>query len=137
MLAEYGRKDTVGDRYAAAWVVDAFSRQGINYKHSERDPLGRWPSAERSTAAATGGVPGRDGRLGTGAIRPRFCRGQRTCPCGSRRGRGLFQVLRMSPRVVFLVLLLAFCCAVTVATVTAVRHVSHRPNPATLRNLES
>jgi hypothetical protein len=37
VLKEYGLRDTVGDRYAAEWVVDAFARHGINYKHSERD----------------------------------------------------------------------------------------------------
>jgi hypothetical protein len=36
-LKEYGLRDTVGDRYAAAWVTDGFARQGINYKHAERD----------------------------------------------------------------------------------------------------
>ena len=37
VLKEYGLRDTIGDRYAAEWVVDAFIRQGISYKHSERD----------------------------------------------------------------------------------------------------
>ena len=37
VLKEYGLRDTIGDRYAAAWVTDGFARQGINYKHSERD----------------------------------------------------------------------------------------------------
>jgi len=37
VLKEYRLKNTVGDRYAAAWVTDGFARQGINYKHSERD----------------------------------------------------------------------------------------------------
>jgi hypothetical protein len=37
VLKEYGLRTTIGDRYAAAWVVDGFARQGINYKHSERD----------------------------------------------------------------------------------------------------
>lgn len=37
LLKEYGLKSTTGDRYAAAWVVDAFMRCGIDYKHSERD----------------------------------------------------------------------------------------------------
>jgi hypothetical protein len=27
----------MGDKYAAAWVVDAFAKQGISYEHSERD----------------------------------------------------------------------------------------------------
>jgi hypothetical protein len=37
VLKQYGLRDTVGDRYAAEWVVDAFARQNIHYKHSERD----------------------------------------------------------------------------------------------------
>jgi hypothetical protein len=37
VLKEYGLRNTVGDKYAAAWVTDGFARQGINYKHSERD----------------------------------------------------------------------------------------------------
>ena len=37
VLKEYGLRDTIGDRYAAAWVTDGFARQGINYKHSDRD----------------------------------------------------------------------------------------------------
>jgi hypothetical protein len=37
VLKQYGLRDTIGDRYAAAWVTDGFARQGINYKHSERD----------------------------------------------------------------------------------------------------
>jgi hypothetical protein len=37
VLKQYGLRSTVGDRYAAEWVVDAFARQNINYKHSERD----------------------------------------------------------------------------------------------------
>jgi hypothetical protein len=37
VLKEYSLRDTIGDRYAAAWVTDGFARQGINYKHSERD----------------------------------------------------------------------------------------------------
>jgi hypothetical protein len=37
VLKEYGLRETIGDRYAAAWVTDGFARQGINYKHSERD----------------------------------------------------------------------------------------------------
>jgi hypothetical protein len=36
-LKQYGLKDTVGDRYAAAWVTEAFMHQGINYRHSDRD----------------------------------------------------------------------------------------------------
>ena len=36
-LKSYGLNETVGDRYAAAWVVDAFSKCGIKYSHSERD----------------------------------------------------------------------------------------------------
>ena len=36
-LKEYGLRETVGDRYAAQWVVDAFAKCGIKYAHSERD----------------------------------------------------------------------------------------------------
>lgn len=36
-LTEYGLRETVGDKYAAQWVVDAFAKCGIQYKHSERD----------------------------------------------------------------------------------------------------
>jgi hypothetical protein len=37
VLKEYGLHETVGDKYAHQWVVDAFAKRGINYKHSERD----------------------------------------------------------------------------------------------------
>ena len=37
MLRAYGLTETVGDRYAAEWVVSAFAANGITYKHSERD----------------------------------------------------------------------------------------------------
>jgi len=37
VLKSYGLHETVGDRYAAQWVVDAFAKCGIRYKHSERD----------------------------------------------------------------------------------------------------
>lgn len=36
-LKSYGLRETIGDRYAAEWVVDAFAKCGIAYKHSERD----------------------------------------------------------------------------------------------------
>ena len=36
-LKAYGLNATVGDRYAAAWVVDAFAQCGIKYNHSELD----------------------------------------------------------------------------------------------------
>jgi hypothetical protein len=36
-LKEYGLHRTIGDRYAAGWVVDAFAKCGIKYEHSERD----------------------------------------------------------------------------------------------------
>ena len=36
-LKSYGLKETVGDRYAAAWVVDAFAKCGIKYTHSDKD----------------------------------------------------------------------------------------------------
>jgi hypothetical protein len=37
LLASYGLKDAIGDRYGAAWVVSAFDRHSVYYKHSERD----------------------------------------------------------------------------------------------------
>jgi len=37
VLKSYGLAETTGDRYAAAWVVDAFAKCGIKYLHSERD----------------------------------------------------------------------------------------------------
>jgi hypothetical protein len=37
VLKEYGLHETTGDKYAAQWVVDAFAKCGINYRHSERD----------------------------------------------------------------------------------------------------
>lgn len=36
-LKSYGLTSTVGDKYAAQWVVDAFAKCGIKYAHSERD----------------------------------------------------------------------------------------------------
>jgi hypothetical protein len=36
-LKSYGLTKTVGDKYAAGWVVDAFAKEGITYEHSERD----------------------------------------------------------------------------------------------------
>ena len=36
-LKSYGLTETVGDKYAAEWVVDAFAKCGIRYRHSERD----------------------------------------------------------------------------------------------------
>lgn len=36
-LKAYGLSSTVGDKYAAQWVVDAFAKCGIKYSHSERD----------------------------------------------------------------------------------------------------
>jgi hypothetical protein len=36
-LKSYGITETVGDKYAAQWVVDAFAKCGITYQHSERD----------------------------------------------------------------------------------------------------
>jgi hypothetical protein len=36
-LKSYGLTETVGDKYAAEWVVDAFAKCGIKYAHSERD----------------------------------------------------------------------------------------------------
>jgi len=37
VLKSYGLAETTGDRYAAAWVVDAFAKCGIRYRHSELD----------------------------------------------------------------------------------------------------
>jgi hypothetical protein len=37
LLRSYGLRKTVGDKYAAAWPVDAFAKEGITYEHSERD----------------------------------------------------------------------------------------------------
>jgi hypothetical protein len=37
VLKSYRCYSTTGDRYAAQWVVQAFKRCGINYRHSERD----------------------------------------------------------------------------------------------------
>jgi hypothetical protein len=37
VLKEYGLHETTGDKYAAQWVVDAFAKVGILYRHSERD----------------------------------------------------------------------------------------------------
>jgi hypothetical protein len=37
LLSAYGLREATGDRYAAAWVVDAFDRCGVHYKHSDRD----------------------------------------------------------------------------------------------------
>jgi hypothetical protein len=37
VLKEYGLHETTGDKYAARWVIEAFAKVGINYKHSERD----------------------------------------------------------------------------------------------------
>ena len=36
-LKAYGAHRTIGDKYAAEWVVDAFRKCGIDYQHSERD----------------------------------------------------------------------------------------------------
>lgn len=35
-LKSYGIREVVGDRYAGAWVVEAFRKHGIVYRHSER-----------------------------------------------------------------------------------------------------
>ncbi len=37
VLKAYGLTRTVGDKYAAEWVVDAFAKAGIKYQHSDRD----------------------------------------------------------------------------------------------------
>ncbi len=36
-LKAYDLTRTIGDRYAAEWVVDAFAKVGIEYEHSDRD----------------------------------------------------------------------------------------------------
>lgn len=36
-LKSYGLHSTIGDKYAAEWVVDAFAKCGIRYEHSDRD----------------------------------------------------------------------------------------------------
>lgn len=35
-LKSYGLREVVGDRYAGAWVVEAFRKHGISYRYSER-----------------------------------------------------------------------------------------------------
>ncbi len=37
VLKAYGLTRTVGDKYEAEWVVDAFAKAGIKYQHSDRD----------------------------------------------------------------------------------------------------
>jgi hypothetical protein len=37
LLKSYELHEVTGDRYAAAWVVEAFAKEGITYRHSERD----------------------------------------------------------------------------------------------------
>jgi hypothetical protein len=37
VLMAYRCRSTVGDKYAAQWVVQAFRKCGINYQYSERD----------------------------------------------------------------------------------------------------
>jgi hypothetical protein len=37
VLKTYGIREVTGDKYSANWVVEAFARHGITYKHSERD----------------------------------------------------------------------------------------------------
>jgi hypothetical protein len=37
LLKSYGICETTGDKYAAQWVVDAFAKRGITYRHSTRD----------------------------------------------------------------------------------------------------
>jgi hypothetical protein len=36
-LKSYDLTRTVGDRYSAGWVVEAFAKEGVAYEHSERD----------------------------------------------------------------------------------------------------
>jgi hypothetical protein len=37
LLKSYGLRNTTGDHYAGQWVVDAFSKCGIQYRHSDRN----------------------------------------------------------------------------------------------------
>jgi hypothetical protein len=37
VLKSYGLSETVGDKYGAGWIPDAFSKHGISYRPSERD----------------------------------------------------------------------------------------------------
>lgn len=37
LLRTYGLSEITGDKYAAGWVVEAFLKEGIIYRHSERD----------------------------------------------------------------------------------------------------
>jgi hypothetical protein len=37
LLRQYGLSSTTGDRYAAGWIPDAFSKAGVAYAYSERD----------------------------------------------------------------------------------------------------
>lgn len=37
VLKSYDLRNTIGDKYAAAWVVEAFAKNGIRYDHSDRD----------------------------------------------------------------------------------------------------
>ena len=44
-MKAYGLSETVGDQYAKAWVVDAFAKCGIKYKHSKLDRSGVYGEA--------------------------------------------------------------------------------------------
>jgi hypothetical protein len=37
LLRSFGLNEVTGDRYSAQWVVEAFAKRGIIYRHSERD----------------------------------------------------------------------------------------------------
>jgi hypothetical protein len=37
LLKSYGLTSCTGDRYAAQWVVSAFAKHGVTYRHSDRD----------------------------------------------------------------------------------------------------
>jgi hypothetical protein len=37
LLASYGIRSTIGDSYAAEWVVSAFAANGVTYRHSDRN----------------------------------------------------------------------------------------------------
>jgi len=37
ILREYGLREVTGDKYGAAWTVDAFQQNGIHYKHTDKN----------------------------------------------------------------------------------------------------
>jgi hypothetical protein len=86
LMASYRLTIAVGDRYAAAWVVEAFARVGVIYQHSIRDkseiylnalPLfaaGRVSLLQHDRLAAQAGTICRKGSLG-GIPRPHAAAG--------------------------------------------------------------